>query len=139
MRTIRQSKSTFPLKDDAGLVKKYAMVNVQKYQIVAIGDSVSQCEENYLELLFSNGVKEAEKDTREVKKVTGSITKIAQAVIDGTSHYYIMVEGSEDIFDISVVDFIDVVRCEVGQEVVMEYKEDARANLVMSLEIKEKP
>lgn len=36
------------LKDDAGLVKKYAMVNVQKYQIVAIGDSVSQCEENYL-------------------------------------------------------------------------------------------
>src|SRR5699024_9434095 len=35
------------LKDDAGLVKKYAMVNVQKYQIVAIGDSVSQCEENY--------------------------------------------------------------------------------------------
>ncbi len=125
------------LKDDAGLVKKYAMVNVQKYQIVAIGDSVSQCEENYLELLFSNGVKEAEQDTREVKKITGSITKIAQAVIDGTSHYYIMVEGSEDIFDISVVDFIDVVRCEEGQEVALEYKEDERANLVMSLEIRE--
>ena len=114
------------LKDDAGLVKKYAMVNVQKYQIVAIGDSVSQCEENYLELLFSNGVKEVEKDTREIKKTTGKITKIAQAVIDGTSHYYIMVEGSEDIFDVSVVDFIDVIRCE----------EDEKANLVMSLEIK---
>ena len=124
------------LKDDAGLVKKYAIVNVQKYQIVAIGDSVSQCEENYLELLFSNGVKEAEQDTREVKKITGKITKIAQAVIDGTSHYYIMVDGSEDIFDISVVDFIDVVRCEEGQEVVLEYKEDERANLVLSLEIR---
>ena len=124
------------LKDDAGLVKKYAMVNVQKYQIVAIGDSVSQCEENSLELLFSNGVKEVEKDTREIKKTTGKITKIAQAVIDGTSHYYIMVEGSEDIFDVSVVDFIDVIRCEEGQTVVMEYKEDEKANLVMSLEIK---
>ncbi len=124
------------LKDDAGLVKKYAMVNVQKYQIVAIGDSVSQCEENYLELLFSNGVKEVEKDTREIKKTTGKITKIAQAVIDGTSHYYIMVEGSEDIFDVSIVDFIDVIRCEEGQTVVMEYKEDEKANLVMSLEIK---
>ncbi len=124
------------LKDDAGLVKKYAMVNVQKYQIVAIGDSVSQCEENYLELLFSNGVKEVEKDTREIKKTAGKITKIAQAVIDGTSHYYIMVEGSEDIFDVSVVDFIDVIRCEEGQTVVMEYKEDEKANLVMSLEIK---
>ena len=72
-----------------------------------------------------------------MKKITGSITKIAQAVIDGTSHYYIMVEGSEDIFDISVVEFIDIVRCEVGQEVVLEYKEDDRANLVMSLKIRE--
>lgn len=123
------------LKDDAGLVKKYAMVNVQKYQIVAIGDSVSQCEENYLELLLSNGVKQEEEDTREVKTVTGKITKIAQAVIDGTSHYYIMVEGSDDIFDTSVVDFIDVVRCEMEQLVTMEYKEGEKVNTVMSLEI----
>ena len=122
------------LKDDSGLVKKYAMVNVQKYQIVAIGDSVSQCEENYLELLFSNGVKEVEKDTREVKTITGKITKIAQGVIEGTSHYYLMLENSEDIYDASVVDFIDVVRCEPGQEVTIEYKEDKKANLVMSLE-----
>ena len=79
------------LKDDAGLVKKYAMVNVQKYQIVAIGDSVSQCEENYLELLYRNGVKETEEDTREVLEISGVITKIAQGVIDGNSHYYIIV------------------------------------------------
>lgn len=121
------------LKDDAGLVKKYAMVNVQRYQIVAIGDSVSQCEENYLELLLSNGVKEEEKDTREVLEISGKITKIAQAVLDGTSHYYLMVEGSEEIFDASVVDFIDVVRCEVGQEITMEYKKGEKANTVMSL------
>ena len=31
------------LKDNAGLVKKYAMVNIQKYQNVAIGDTVSAC------------------------------------------------------------------------------------------------
>ena len=123
------------LKDDAGLVKKYAMVNVQKYQIVAIGDSVSQCEENYLELLMSSGVKKEEEDTREVKTITGKITKIAQAVLEGTSHYYLMVEGSDDIFDLSVVDFLDVVRCEVGQEITMEYKEDEKANTVMSLTI----
>lgn len=123
------------LKDDAGLVKKYAMVNVQKYQIVAIGDSVSQCEENYLELLKSNGVKKEEEDTREVKSITGKVTKIAQAVLEGTSHYYLMVEGSDDIFDLSVVDFIDLVRCEVGQEITMEYKEDEKANTVMSLTI----
>lgn len=121
------------LKDDAGLVKKYAMVNVHKYQIVAIGDSVSQCEENYRNLLGENGIKKAEKDTRDVKKITGKITKIAQAVIDGTSHYYVMLEGSDDIFDTSVVDFIDIVKCEVGQTISLEYKEGDKANTVMSL------
>lgn len=121
------------LKDDAGLVKKYAMVNVQKYQIVAIGDSVSQCEENYLDLLLSNGVKEVEKDTREVMTASGRITKIAQAVIDGSSHYYVMLEGSDEIFDVSVVDFIDIVKYDVGQEVTIEYKQGEKANTVMSL------
>ena len=124
------------LKDDAGLVKKYAMVNVQKYQIVAIGDSVSQCEDNYLNLLLSNGVKEEAKDDREIETITGEITKIAQAVIDGTSHYYLMIDGSEDIFDVSVVDYIDVVRCEAGQTVTMEYKKGEKADTVVSLKIK---
>ncbi len=45
------------LKDDAGLVKKYAMVNVQKYQIVAVGDSVSACEKSYASLMNENGIK----------------------------------------------------------------------------------
>ena len=123
------------LKDDAGLVKKYAMVNVRKYQIVAIGDSVSQCEDNYLDLLLSNGVKEETKDEREIKTISGEITKIAQAVIDGTSHYYLMISGSDDIFDVSVVDYIDVVRCEVGQTVTMEYKKGDKADTVVSLKI----
>ena len=123
------------LKDDAGLVKKYAMVNVQKYQIVAIGDSVSQCEDNYLELLLSNGVKKEAEDTREVQTVTGKITKIAQAVIDGTSHYYLMLDNSEDIYDISVADFLDVIRLETGETVMMEYKENGDSNLVLSLKV----
>jgi predicted amino acid-binding ACT domain protein len=112
------------------------MVNVQKYQIVAIGDSVSQCETNYLELLFSNGVKQEAEDTREILTIEGKVTKIAQAVLDGTSHFYLMVEGSDEIFDLSVVEYIDVVKCEVGQKVTMEYKQDERANPVLSFEIK---
>ena len=45
------------LKDDAGLVKKYAMVNVQKYQIVAIGDTVSSCEASYTDLMYENALR----------------------------------------------------------------------------------
>ena len=121
------------LKDDAGLVKKYAMVNVQKYQVVAIGNTVSECEENYNELMYENGIKKEAEDTREVKKLSAKITKIAQGVVGGDSHFYIMLEGSDDIFDVSVVDFIDIIKYNVGDTVTIEYKEDERANVVLSL------
>ena len=122
------------LKDDAGLVKKYAMVNVQKYQLVATGDTVAACEEQYNQLLFTNGIKEVAKDMREVMEVEGAITKIAQGVIEGNSHYYVMIEGSEAIFDVSVVDFIDIVKYDVGDKVKIEYTEGEKSNIVLSLE-----
>ena len=120
------------LKDDAGLVKKYAMVNVQKYQVVGIGDTVSECEEEYQELLLKEGIQVIE-DTREVETISGAITKIAQGVVEGNSHYYIMVEGSKEIFDVSVVDYLDIIRYEVGDEITMEYKVDEPANIVLSI------
>ena len=121
------------LKDDAGLVKMYAMVNVQRYQIVAVGDTVSECEAAYTDLMYENGIKEVEEDTREILSITAPITKIAQGVIDGNSHYYIMLEGSDDIFDVSVVDFIDIIRYNVGDEVTIEYKEGKETNTVLSV------
>lgn len=121
------------LKDDAGLVKMYAMVNVQKYQIVATGETVSKCEEEYTRLMYENGIKEMEEDTREIQTVTGKITKIAQGVVEGDSHYYIMIEGSDDIFDVSVVEYIDVIRYNVGDEVTVEYKKGEKTNTVLSV------
>jgi hypothetical protein len=47
-----------------------------------------------------------------------------------------MIDGSADIFDVSVVDYIDVVRCEAGQTVTMEYKKGEKTDTVVSLKIK---
>ena len=121
------------LKDDAGLVKMYAMVNVQKYQIVATGDTVSECEEEYTRLMYQSGIKEVEEDTREIRTVTGAVTKIAQAVVEGNSHYYLMIEGSDEIFDVSVADYIDVIRYNVGDHVTIEYKAGEETNTVLSV------
>ena len=127
------------LKDDAGLVKMYAMVNVQKYQIVAVGDTVSECEAVYTDLMYENGISEVQEDDREILKIKAPITKIAQSVVDGNSHYYIMVEGSDDIFDIPVTDFIDIIRYNAGDEVTIEYREGEQTNTVLSLNGVEKP
>lgn len=142
-----QYKATFPLllnmsgeptyfialKDDAGLVKKYAMVNVQKYQLVAVGDTVNVCEEQYQKLLADNGIQTDSNGNTTIQTASGAITKIAQGVVDGDSHYYIMIAGSDAIFDVSVVDYIDIIRYEVGQTITIEYKEGERANTVLSL------
>ena len=42
------------LKDDANLVKKYAFVSVENYQLVATGDSVAQAEQAYYCLLYTS-------------------------------------------------------------------------------------
>lgn len=127
------------LKDDAGLVKKYAMVNVQKYQVVAIGDTVSKCEESYTELMQENGIETDDSSAaKETKTITGAITKVAQGVVDGDSHFYVMVEGSDEIFDVSVVNFIDIIKYDVGQQVTMEYQEGEKTNVVRSLNGEEK-
>ena len=100
---------------------------------MAIGDTVSECEESYLKLLYTNGIKETAEDTREVLSITGRIEKIAQSVIDGNSHYYLMVEGSDAIFDVPVADYIDIIRYDAGQEITLEYKEGDETNIVLSV------
>ena len=109
------------------------LVNVQKYQVVAIGDTVSVCEESYNNLLLTNGIKEKEEVKMDTGTIEGKITKIAQGVIDGDSHYYIMLEGSDEIFDVSVVDFIEIIKYNVGDDVKLEYAKGDKANTVLSL------
>lgn len=121
------------LKDNAGLVKKYAMVNVQKYQVVGIGDTVGECEEEYQQLLSKEGI-QVEEDTRKSGTVSGKIAKIAQGVVEGNSHYYLMIEGSDEIFDVSVVEFIDIIKYEIGQEITLKYKIGTKVNTVTEVQ-----
>ena len=74
------------LKDGSGLVKKYALVNVQKYQIVAIGDTLEQCRENYQQMMADNDMAGAETETIEI---SGTIAKITPIVQEGNTHYYL--------------------------------------------------
>jgi hypothetical protein len=120
------------LKDAAGLVKMYAMVNIEKYQIVAIGDTVNACEKTYLELMKSNGISVA--DTSSLPKVTGSITKIVDSVVDGNTHYYILLNNSSEIFDVFVNDFIEIIKYNVGDKITLSYSAGTDSNTVLGIE-----
>ncbi len=89
------------LKDNANLVKMYAMVNVEQYQIVATGASVSECKSNYLKLLLDMNVVEDTSIPVGDNTVTGVITDIRSAVIEGNTVYYIEVDGSGPYYSIA--------------------------------------
>lgn len=121
------------LKDDAGLVKKYAMVNVQKYQWVAIGDTIKECEKNYVELLNTNGI--VSPTVAELKTATGTIEASAAIVIEGTTHYYICLENDDNIYDVDMSneELVNVIRCQVGDKITIKYEEGYGINPVKEL------
>ena len=121
------------LKDDAGLVKKYAMVNVQKYQWVAIGDTIEECEKDYKELLSTNGIVSQSQGER--LEISGVIELIAPVVIDGSTHYYIGITGSDELFDVDVSDegLYGIVRYKEGDRISLVYTENYGLNPVQEI------
>ena len=120
------------LKDDAGLVKKYAMVNIKKYQNVAIGDTVAECEKAYIGLLKTNGISGGPVSAGE--KQTGTIETIAPVVSEGNSHYYVVLNGKDLIFDVLVSEFPGIIRYKEGDRITMEYIAGEKVQIVTGLQ-----
>ena len=109
------------MKDAAQLVKKYAMVNVQQYNIVATGDTVAECERNYLNMLAENGLIEDDASLSGTEVAQGTIADIRSAVQDGNSVYYIQLIGSDPYYSIAAADAPLAVILSAGDQVTITY------------------
>ena len=125
------------LKDGAGLVKKFAMIDIQRYQNVAVGDTVADTQKAYEALLATNGVvAEGEGGATDVVTVKGTIRSMNQAVIEGNTHFYLTVEGEDgSIFDFALPGLLDIVGYKVGDEINFTYVEAAGSNVSPAYEI----
>ena len=108
-----------PLKDAANLVKTYAMVNVARYDIVAIGDTVPVCEQKYIQMLTDKGVTQTE-DLPQTE-AEGEVAEIRTAVIEGNSYYFIRLEGKEVFYSISAAQNRDVVTLNENDTVSIQF------------------
>ena len=122
------------LKDNAGLVKCYAMVNIEKYQIVAIGDSIAECEENYIKLLSDSGITENVTEEVVLDDITGLITKITEVTVEGNTHYYLKLDNSDQLFDVDVPNNISVLNYTVGSTISLTYKSGSSYNTVIKIQ-----
>ena len=121
------------LKDAAGLVKMYAMVNVSQYQIVSTGSTVAACESSYRQALAENGLIDqtaAQPAVPATGSVDGVVTDIRSAVMGGNSRYFIQVAGSDRYYSISASDDQDVVILNVGDDVEIVYDTEASGTIV---------
>ena len=112
------------LKDAAGLVKMYAMVNVSQYQIVATGNTVAECESNYRVMLARNNLisqEDTEVQPSDQQEVTGVIAEIRSAVIEGNTWYYLRLEQGDVYYAVSSADQRSAALLSVGDTVKVQY------------------
>ena len=126
------NKSTFPLllnvsnrptyfmslKDGAGLVKMYAFVDVNQYQIVGTGNSVDSAREDYISKLKAENVPDAPKD--EITTVSGVIEKINSAVVDGNTIFFVKLQNNQTIYSLPITLSDELVFADKGQTVELE-------------------
>ncbi len=117
------------LKDSAQLVKMYAMVNVQQYQVVATGSSVEECEKAYVRQLAENNIL-SENDTSSGETVLeGTVAEIRSAVIEGNTYYYIRLHEAAPFYRVSAAGSPDAILLNPGDRVTVSFV-PAEGNIV---------
>ena len=108
------------LKDASGLVKLYALVNVENYSIVATGENQTEAMKEYKRLLRANGI---ESDSAEDTALTRDIEvhNLRDVTISGNSYVYIRV-GNE-LYRGSVADDETLLFITVGSTITVTYTE----------------
>jgi len=108
-----------PLKDAANLVKSYAMVNVARYDIVATGSSVTQCEQEYIRMLADKGITTPEELPK--TQASGKVAEIRTAVLDGNTYYFLRLENETVFYAVSAAQNREVVILNVGDIVTIDH------------------
>ena len=121
------------LKDAAGLVKMYAFVDVSQYQIVGTGETVDAARADYIAKLKDEDL---EVDDAEEKTVSGIIERIASAVVNGNTNYYITLENSDTVYIVPVTLSDKLPLAQPGNSIEMSISETAEGITVSKAELK---
>ena len=122
------------LKDGAGLVKMYAFVNVRQYQLVGKGETLKDCEEDYIKKLESSDILAPEQQDALKSLLNGKIKDIRSAVVEGNTHLFVTLENSDKVFVVNVAEHREAITLNIGDSVSVSYKE-SEETLIDVLEI----
>ena len=78
----------------------------------------------------NSGIENTDETSHKISEIEGVIQKISEIIVDGNSHYFIKLNGSDKLFDVSVVDNISILNYAVGSTVKFNYTEGISYNKV---------
>ncbi|MBP3703025.1 MAG: hypothetical protein J6I65_04475, partial [Lachnospiraceae bacterium] len=78
-------------------------------------------ENDYRNQLEGAASPEEKQASKKEQTITGKIVRITQAVVGGNSHYYLMLENNNEIFDVNVAEHINIIRYDTGHEITLTY------------------
>ena len=117
------------LKDENGLVKLYALVNVENYSIVATGDSQASAKQAYLEELAKRGViTEEELPAPETKTADLTVTAVRLATVGGETVVYITAEDGT-VYRGALATDESLILVTEGMTLTVEYAETEHAKI----------
>ncbi len=112
------------LKDNGGLVKLYALVNVQKYSIVATGTTQTEAKEAYIELLKQNDVisdaAPAPEEKPNTLSATIEVSGIREVTVSGESVLY-FIDKSGVLYKQTVSNDESIMLIAVGNKLTLTY------------------
>ncbi|MDD4921149.1 MAG: hypothetical protein PHS30_01585 [Bacteroidales bacterium] len=86
------------LKDNAGLVKMYAMVAIEDYTIVGVGNTLREALMSYKNVFNTTGNKISAKSKTEKNLIASVVTRINGDNKNGNTFYYFTLSSSKSIF-----------------------------------------
>jgi hypothetical protein len=84
------------LKDRAGLIKMIAMVSVEDYTIVGVGNTMKECIRAYKNSINSKGNAIAPSSSMKTYSIKTTISRISSDIRNGNTFYYLVLDGYEN-------------------------------------------
>lgn len=122
------------MRDKSDNLTGYAFVNYKDYTKVAVSETLQDAQTAYIKTLATNNSSDS-LDNVELSTMTGTITSIANEVVESNTVYYIQVNGDSTIYTFSSSLDKKVVFAKPGDEIVISYIPVENAEVISAVEV----
>lgn len=117
------------LKDDAGLIQRYALCDVSNYTQVFQASTLEETLKGFRSMMGTSD--EPQEDQVEVMTASGEVEFLETAEIDGYTYFYFTLIGDDNLYMSSIENSNKQILLKVGNEVSIAYTESSEKGVYM--------